>query len=56
MAKNHTTHKSRMAHRNGIKKPRSNRYESMKGVVTKFMKNMPNTAAKKIADAAPTSP
>lgn len=33
MAKNHTTHnQSRKAHRNGIKRPRSNRYESLKWV------------------------
>ncbi|KAG9337042.1 hypothetical protein JZ751_029809 [Albula glossodonta] len=32
-SKNHTTHnQSRKAHRNGIKKPRSHRYESLKGV------------------------
>ncbi|XP_055725898.1 60S ribosomal protein L29 [Salvelinus fontinalis] len=66
-SKNHTTHnQSRKAHRNGIKKPRPDRYESMKGVDPKFMKNMrfakkhnkkgqktANAAAKKIADAAP---
>ncbi|XP_031698561.1 large ribosomal subunit protein eL29 [Anarrhichthys ocellatus] len=34
-SKNHTTHnQSRKAHRNGIKKPRSQRYESLKGVCT----------------------
>uniref|UniRef100_A0A8D2BBA9 60S ribosomal protein L29 n=1 Tax=Sciurus vulgaris TaxID=55149 RepID=A0A8D2BBA9_SCIVU len=32
-SKNHTTHnQSRKWHRNGIKKPRSQRYESLKGV------------------------
>uniref|UniRef100_A0A669QDX3 60S ribosomal protein L29 n=1 Tax=Phasianus colchicus TaxID=9054 RepID=A0A669QDX3_PHACC len=32
-SKNHTTHnQSRKWHRNGIKKPRSHRYESLKGV------------------------
>ncbi|KAK6318678.1 hypothetical protein J4Q44_G00098890 [Coregonus suidteri] len=65
-SKNHTTHnQSRKAHRNGIKKPRPDRYESMKGVDPKFMKNMrfakkhnkkgqktANAAAKKIAEAA----
>ncbi|XP_010900045.1 60S ribosomal protein L29 [Esox lucius] len=65
-SKNHTTHnQSRKAHRNGIKKPRPDRYESMKGVDPKFMKNMrfakkhnkkgqksANAAAKKLADAA----
>ncbi|PNI80332.1 RPL29 isoform 4 [Pan troglodytes] len=31
-SKNHTTHnQSRKWHRNGIKKPRSQRYESLKG-------------------------
>ncbi|KAL1007814.1 hypothetical protein UPYG_G00091960 [Umbra pygmaea] len=40
-SKNHTTHnQSRKAHRNGIKKPRPGRYESMKGVDPKFMKNL----------------
>uniref|UniRef100_A0A8C2WU90 60S ribosomal protein L29 n=2 Tax=Cyclopterus lumpus TaxID=8103 RepID=A0A8C2WU90_CYCLU len=40
-SKNHTTHnQSRKAHRNGIKKPRSQRYESLKGVDPKFLKNM----------------
>ncbi|KPP58804.1 hypothetical protein Z043_123336, partial [Scleropages formosus] len=32
-SKNHTTHnQSRKAHRNGIKKPRTHRYESLKGI------------------------
>nr|XP_046239250.1 60S ribosomal protein L29 [Scatophagus argus] len=40
-SKNHTTHnQSRKAHRNGIKKPRSHRYESLKGVDPKFLRNM----------------
>ncbi|XP_060925589.1 60S ribosomal protein L29 [Limanda limanda] len=40
-SKNHTTHnQSRKAHRNGIKKPTSQRYESLKGVDPKFLKNM----------------
>ncbi|KAK2821718.1 hypothetical protein Q7C36_021061 [Tachysurus vachellii] len=40
-SKNHTTHnQSRKWHRNGIKKPRSHRYESLKGVDPKFLKNM----------------
>ncbi|XP_051012635.1 60S ribosomal protein L29-like [Acomys russatus] len=40
-SKNHTTHnQSRKWHRNGIKKPRSQRYESLKGVVPKFLRNM----------------
>ncbi|XP_070815329.1 large ribosomal subunit protein eL29 [Chaetodon trifascialis] len=40
-SKNHTTHnQSRKAHRNGIKKPRSARYESVRGVDPKFLRNM----------------
>ncbi|NP_001087310.1 ribosomal protein L29 S homeolog isoform X1 [Xenopus laevis] len=40
-SKNHTTHnQSRKWHRNGIKKPKSQRYESLKGVDPKFMRNM----------------
>ncbi|KAH0518006.1 60S ribosomal protein L29 [Microtus ochrogaster] len=40
-SKNHTTHnQSRKCHRNGIKKPRSQRYESRKEVDSKFLRNM----------------
>ncbi|KAM3621008.1 uncharacterized protein V6R79_004891 [Siganus canaliculatus] len=40
-SKNHTTHnQSRKAHRNGIKKPKSFRFESLKGVDPKFLRNM----------------
>ncbi|KAL6034668.1 hypothetical protein STEG23_033856 [Scotinomys teguina] len=40
-SKNHTTHNQlRKWHRNGIKKPRSQRYESLKGVNPKFLRNM----------------
>ncbi|KAM9444291.1 large ribosomal subunit protein eL29 [Clarias gariepinus] len=40
-SKNHTTHnQSRKYHRNGIKKPRTNRYESLTGVDPKFLRNM----------------
>ncbi|XP_075399624.1 large ribosomal subunit protein eL29-like [Tenrec ecaudatus] len=40
-SKNHTTHnQSRKWHRHGIKKPRSQRYESLKGVDPKFLRNM----------------
>ncbi|XP_043845057.1 60S ribosomal protein L29-like [Dromiciops gliroides] len=40
-SKNHTTHnQSRKWHRNGIKKPRSQRYESLKGVDPNFLRNM----------------
>ncbi|KAK2107589.1 60S ribosomal protein L29, partial [Saguinus oedipus] len=39
--KNHTTHnQSRKWHKNGIEKPRSQRYESVKGVDSKFLRNM----------------
>ncbi|NXC23470.1 RL29 protein, partial [Campylorhamphus procurvoides] len=33
-------HVARKWHRNGIKKPRSHRYESLKGVDPKFLRNM----------------
>ncbi|NWU28354.1 RL29 protein, partial [Dyaphorophyia castanea] len=40
-SKNHTTHnQSRKWHRNGIKKPKTHRYESLKGVDPKFLRNM----------------
>ncbi|XP_032617312.1 large ribosomal subunit protein eL29-like [Hylobates moloch] len=40
-SKNHSTHnQSRKRHRNGIKKPRSQRYESLKGMDPKFPRNM----------------
>ncbi|MBZ3888951.1 60S ribosomal protein L29 [Sciurus carolinensis] len=40
-SKNHTMHnQSPKWHRNGIKKPRSQRYESLKGVDPKFLRNM----------------
>ncbi|XP_036169973.1 60S ribosomal protein L29-like [Myotis myotis] len=40
-SKNHTMHnQSRKWHRNGIKKPRSQRYESLKEVDPKFLRNM----------------
>ena len=40
-SKNHTTHnQSRKWHRNGIKKPWSQRYESLKGVDPKILRNM----------------
>ncbi|XP_059251429.1 large ribosomal subunit protein eL29-like [Mustela nigripes] len=40
-SKNHTTHnQSQKWHRNGIKKPRSQRYESLKEVDPKFLRNM----------------
>ncbi|KAK7796514.1 hypothetical protein U0070_013850 [Myodes glareolus] len=40
-SKNRITHnQSRKWHRNGIKKPRSQRYKSLKGVDPKFLRNM----------------
>ena len=39
-SKNHTVHnQSRTRHRNGIKKPQSQRYEPLKGVDPKFLRN-----------------
>jgi large subunit ribosomal protein L29e len=39
-SKNHTANnQSKKAHRNGIKKPKSERYMSLKGVDTKFLRN-----------------
>uniref|UniRef100_A0A8D2F7P5 60S ribosomal protein L29 n=1 Tax=Theropithecus gelada TaxID=9565 RepID=A0A8D2F7P5_THEGE len=40
-SKNHNTHnQSRKRHRNGIKKPQSQRYESLKGMDPKFPRNI----------------
>ncbi|EFJ14460.1 hypothetical protein SELMODRAFT_228166 [Selaginella moellendorffii] len=39
-SKNHTAHnQSRKAHRNGIKKPKRQRYTSKKGMDPKFLRN-----------------
>ncbi|KIM42936.1 hypothetical protein M413DRAFT_26896 [Hebeloma cylindrosporum] len=39
-SKNHTAHnQTRKAHRNGIKRPTSNRTRSLKGVDAKFRRN-----------------
>ena len=39
-SKNHTAHnQTRKAHRNGIKKPKRQRYASMNGVNPKFLRN-----------------
>ncbi|GAA5984018.1 hypothetical protein JCM11641_005569 [Rhodosporidiobolus odoratus] len=39
-SKNHTNHnQNKKAHRNGIKKPKTNKYPSMKGVDPKFRRN-----------------
>ncbi|CUS23566.1 LAQU0S10e03334g1_1 [Lachancea quebecensis] len=39
-SKNHTAHnQSRKAHRNGIKKPKTYKYPSLKGVDAKFRRN-----------------
>nr|ACV20961.1 large subunit ribosomal protein 29 [Rhabditoides inermis] len=40
-SKNHTAHnQNRKDHRNGIKKPKKERYVSMKGVDQKYVKNL----------------
>lgn len=40
-SKNHTTHNEFCKwHKNGTKKPKSQRYESLKGVDHKFLRNM----------------
>ncbi|KAI9344953.1 putative RPL29-60S large subunit ribosomal protein [Obelidium mucronatum] len=39
-SKNHTNHnQNKKAHKGGIKKPKSNRYPSLKGVDPKFLRN-----------------
>lgn len=39
-SKNHTAHnQTKKAHRNGIKKPKTQRYPSLKGVDSKFKRN-----------------
>jgi large subunit ribosomal protein L29e len=39
-SKNHTNHnQNRKAHRNGIAKPKRQRYSSLKGVDAKFLRN-----------------
>ncbi|ORY50756.1 large subunit ribosomal protein 29, partial [Rhizoclosmatium globosum] len=39
-SKNHTNHnQNKKAHKNGIKKPKTNRYPSLKGVDPKFLRN-----------------
>ncbi|KAI8621695.1 ribosomal L29e protein family-domain-containing protein [Chytriomyces sp. MP71] len=39
-SKNHTNHnQNKKAHKNGIKKPKSNKYPSLKGVDPKFIRN-----------------
>jgi large subunit ribosomal protein L29e len=40
-SKNHTNHnQNKKAHRNGIKKVKSHRYPSTKGVCPKFLRNL----------------
>ena len=40
-SKNHTAHnQNKKAHRNGIHKPKRQRYQSLKGVDPKFIRNM----------------
>ncbi|KAM0756575.1 hypothetical protein T439DRAFT_283702 [Meredithblackwellia eburnea MCA 4105] len=44
-SKNHTAHnQSAKAHRNGIKKPKTNKYPSLKGVDPKFRRNARHAA------------
>ena len=44
-SKNHTAHnQTRKAHRNGIKKPRRQRYSSLLGVDPKFLRNARRSA------------
>ncbi|SCZ90106.1 BZ3500_MvSof-1268-A1-R1_Chr1-3g01780 [Microbotryum saponariae] len=44
-SKNHTAHnQTRKAHRNGIKKPKTNKYPSLKGVDPKFRRNARHAA------------
>lgn len=39
-SKNHTAHnQTKKAHKNGIKKPKTNRYPSLNGVDAKFRRN-----------------
>ncbi|KAI7834268.1 ribosomal L29e protein family-domain-containing protein, partial [Kickxella alabastrina] len=39
-SKNHTNHnQNKKAHRNGIKKPKTHRHPSLKGVDSKFLRN-----------------
>ncbi|WFD33641.1 60S ribosomal protein L29 [Malassezia cuniculi] len=39
-SKNHTNHnQNSKAHRNGIKKPKTNRYPNLRGVDPKFLRN-----------------
>jgi len=45
-SKNHTAHnQTRKAHRNGIKKPKTNKYPSMRGVDPKFRRNQRHAVA-----------
>lgn len=40
-SKNHTAkNQNRKAHRNGLKRPKTHRHQSMKGVSMKFMRNL----------------
>ncbi|KAJ3234585.1 60S ribosomal protein L29 [Chytriomyces hyalinus] len=39
-SKNHTNHnQNKKAHKNGIRKPKTNKYPSLKGVDPKFLRN-----------------
>ena len=49
-SKNHTNHnQNRKAHRNGISKPKRQRYSSLKGVDAKFLRNRRRAIKKMIA-------
>ena len=49
-SKNHTAHnQSAKAHRNGIKKPLRQRYQSVRGVDPKFLRNQRRATKMKIA-------
>ena len=63
-SKNHTNHnQNKKAHRNGIKRPITHRYPSLRGVDPKFLKNMkfarksnksgPNTTPKPVETSKP---
>eukprot|EP00466_Bigelowiella_natans_P006660 jgi/Bigna1/56843/estExt_Genewise1Plus.C_1280029 len=51
-SKNHTAHnQSYKAHRHGIKKPKSNKHRSLKGMDPKFLRNL-RRAKKKMRQLA----
>ena len=49
-SKNHTAHnQTKKAHRNGIKKPKRQRYSSTKGMDAKFLRNQRRATKMKLA-------